>query len=259
MPLQVHPHDGWTEIVLDNPPHNVLDPVLLESLSSTLSAQKERGGPLILLRAAGRHFSTGYPIGDIPEEIFHTDSAVRAATPFETVMRRLVEYPAPVVMAVQGGAWGGAVELLSCADVRVAAAGVKVALTPVRLGLIYSHTGLRRLARTLGSPLLREMVLTGLPVGADRLAACGFFSRVVAEKDLMEAAREIIGAMLRGGPEALRGTRRVLGVLEETETLGEDLLREIAELRHRSRLSEEFRVAREAFLNGGPPPFGVRS
>lgn len=254
MSLQTQTHDGWAELVLADPPRNVLHADLLRELAEILTAL-EADAPLLLLRSRGRHFSTGYPIGDIPEEIFHEDAAVRAATPFETVMQRLVDYPAPVIMAVQGDAWGGAVEMLACADIRVAAEGVRVALTPARLGLIYSHTGLRRLGRVLGSPLLREMVLTGLPVTADRLERTGFFSRVVPAEGLESCAREMVDAVLCGGPQALRGTRRVLRILEETETLTPEELAKIARLRHRSRLSAEFTAAQAAFLGGRPSPF----
>ncbi len=145
--------------------------------------------------------------------------------------------------------------MLSCADIRVAAKGVRAALTPVRLGLIYSHTGLRRLLQALGIPLLREMVLTGLPVGSERLERVGFFSRVAAPEDLEACGREMITALLQGGPRALRGTRRVLRILTENEPLDNTLLQEIAQLRHRSRLSEEFQQARAAFLEGRPSPF----
>ncbi len=255
MSLEITTRDGWAELVLADPPRNVLQVALLQEMVAALDELAAADAPLLLIRARGRHFSTGYPIGDIPEEIFHEDPLVRAATPFEMVMQRLTDYPAPVVMAVQGDAWGGAVEMLSCADIRVAAQGVRVALTPVRLGLIYSHTGLRRLLRTLGSPLLREMVLTGLPVAAERLERCGFFARVTAPQELEDCATQLMNALLHGAPGALRGTRRVLRILEETESLDKELLAEIARLRHDSRLSGEFRRAREAFLAGRPSPF----
>ncbi len=255
MPLEIIRHTGWVELVLADPPRNVLKVPLLQEMIAALDELAAGEAPLLLVRARGRHFSTGYPIGDIPEEIFHEDPRIRAATSFETVMRRLTDYPAPVVAAVQGDAWGGAVEMLACADIRVAAAGVRVALTPVRLGLIYSHTGLRRLLRTLGSPLLREMVLTGWPVAAERLERAGFFAEVVAPGELEDRSLQVMTALLHGAPEALRGTRRVLRILEEAEPLDQDLLDEIARLRHRSRLSEEFRRAQAAFLAGESSPF----
>ncbi len=255
MPLKTMTHSGWSELILDDPPRNVLQAPLLREMVVVLDDLAGGSAPLLLIRAEGKHFSTGYPIGDIPEEIFHEDSRIRAATPFEMVMQRLVDYPAPVVMAVQGDAWGGAVEMLSCADIRVAATGVRVALTPVRLGLIYSHTGLRRLRQVLGWPLLREMVLTGLPVAGERLERVGFFSRVVAAEELQNCAGEIMAALLQGGPQALRGTRRVLKILAENETLPEVMLQEIAQLRHQSRLGHEFDRAQTAFLAGQPSPF----
>ena len=62
-------------------------------------ASERRHPPLLLLRSEGKHFSTGYAIGEIPEEIFHRDPAVRMSHPFEQVMQNLVNYPSPIVAA----------------------------------------------------------------------------------------------------------------------------------------------------------------
>ena len=255
-PLVVTRHPRWVELCLTRPPRNVLDRPTLEALVAALDELAPQA-PLLLLSAAGRHFSTGYSVGEIPEEIFHRDPTVRASHPFEQVMEKLVSYPAPVVAAVQGDAWGGAVELLACTDLRVAAAGVRLGVPPVRLGLVYSHTGLRRMLRGFGSALLKEMVLTGEPIMADRAREAGFFNRVVPPEDLAAAASELLEKMARGGPQALRGTRRILMLLEEAEVLPDHVLEEIALLRHRSWSSAEFTGARDAFLEGRPSPFAA--
>ncbi len=255
-PLVVTRRERWTELRLARPPRNVLDRPMLEALSAALDRLADGDAPLLLLCAEGKHFSTGYSIGEIPEEIFHRDPAVRASHPFEQVMARLVHYPSPVVAAVQGDAWGGAVELLTCTDLRVAATRVRLGVPPVRLGLVYSHTGLRRLLRGFGSPLVREMLLTGEAIGADRAAHAGFFCRVVPEADLAAAAAALLEQVARGGPQALRGTRRILTLLEEAEVLPDPVIDEIAELRHASWSSDEFRLARDAFIEGRPSPFG---
>lgn len=255
MPLAVDRHPRWTELTLDRPDRNVLDREMLEALSGALADLEGGGAPPLLLRANGRHFSTGYSIGDIPEEIFHRDAQVRRNHPFEVTMERLVHYPAPVVAAVQGDAYGGAVELLACTDMRVAASQVRLGVPPVRLGLVYSHTGLRRMIRGFGSPLVREMLLTGDAIPAKRVAAAGFFNRLTTGGDLLFSARQLLERISCGGPEALRGTRRILNLIEETELLPDPLLDEIAALRHESWSGEEFRVAREAFVNRKPSPF----
>jgi enoyl-CoA hydratase/carnithine racemase len=255
-PLRITPRPYWTEIVLDQPPRNVLARDMLLAVVAALdelAAAPEP--PLLLLRSEGRHFSTGYSIRDIPEEIFHRDPQVRATAPFEQVMERLVHYPSPVVARIQGDAYGGAVELLACCDLRVAARGVRLGVPPVRLGLVYSHTGLRRMIRGFGSPLVREMLLLGEAITAERAEAAGFWTRLVAPERLDEAVETVLAALAQGGPRALRGTRRILTLLEEAEVLPDHVLQEIADLRHASWSSEEFTKARDAFLEGRPSPF----
>ncbi|MCB1184535.1 enoyl-CoA hydratase/isomerase family protein [bacterium] len=255
MPLLVDARPHWTELTLDRPPRNVLDTEMLGALVATLDEQKTAGRPL-LLKANGRHFSTGYPISEIPSEIFHHDPAVRAGTLFEQVMDRLVHHPAPILAAVQGDAYGGAVEMLACADLRVAADTARLGMPPVRLGLVYSHTGLRRLLRGFGSPLVREMLMLGEAISAERAGHAGFFNRVVGADELADTAEQMMRAITRGGPDALRGTRRILNLLEEWESLPDEALAEIGRLRHASRAGDEFQRAREAFLNKEPSPFG---
>jgi len=125
VPLEIHPRSHWTELVLNQPPRNVLDREMLTALVAALDELAAGAAPLLLIKANGKHFSTGYSIKDIPEEIFHRDPGVRALAPFEQLMERLTGYPAPIVAAVQGDAYGGAVEVLACCDLRVAAEGVR--------------------------------------------------------------------------------------------------------------------------------------
>ena len=257
MPLEIIARSLWTELTLNQPPRNVLDRDLLMALVCALDQLRLEAPPL-LLRANGKHFSTGYSISDIDAEIFHHDPAVRAATPFEQLMDRLVNYPAPILAVVQGDAYGGAVEMLACTDLRVAADGVRLGVPPVRLGLVYSHTGLRRLLRGFGSPLVREMLMLGEAITAERAHMAGFINRLVPAADLAGTAEDMMRSMTRGGPVALRGTRRILNLLEEREALPDDVLAEIGRLRHESRAGEEFVRARDAFLNKAPSPFGER-
>jgi enoyl-CoA hydratase/carnithine racemase len=115
---------------------------------------------------------------------------------------------------------------------------------------------LRRLLRAFGTALAREMLLTGEAVDAARALAAGFFCRVVPPADLEAAANALMTNVSRGGPQALRGTRRVLHLLEEAETLSPAALAEIATLRHAARHSEDFAAAQAAFLARRPSPFG---
>jgi enoyl-CoA hydratase/carnithine racemase len=258
MLVNIQRNTHWSELTLTSPPSNILDSKMLDALIVAMDVLAHDAKPLVL-RSEGKHFSTGYPIGDIPPEIFDDDPKVRAATAFEEMMARFVNYPAPVVAVVQGDAYGGALELLACADLRIAAEGVRLGLPPVRLGLVYSHTGLRRLIRGFGSTLVRELLFLGEPIGAERAREAGFFNRVIEPDFLPNALDTMMDSLVCGGPKAMRGTRRLLHLLEENETLSPEMLREIGEIRHQSRGGEEFKHAREAFLKKQRPPFGPRA
>jgi enoyl-CoA hydratase/carnithine racemase len=254
VPLELNKQTQWTELILNDPPRNVLDRKTLESLVNALDELSAADAPLLLIRSRGRHFSTGYSIKDIPEDIFHRDPAVRASHPFEMLMDRMIHYPAPIVVAVQGDAYGGAVEMLSCADIRVGVKGMRLGVPPVRLGLVYSHTGLRRMIRSFGSPLVREMLLLGEAITAERATQAGFFNRLVDAEYLDETVAQLLTTMAQGGPRALRGTKRILTLLEEAELLPDEVLEEISRLRHDSWSGEEFSKARDAFLSRGASP-----
>lgn len=253
MPLRLERRPGQALLTLAAPPRNLLDAALLDALLDALAALAADGAPPILLTADGKHFSTGYPIDAIPEAIFHADPAVRATSPFERAMAALWDYPAPIVAAIQGEAWGGAVELLCCADLRVAVPSARFAVPALRLGLIYSPSGIRRLQGAFGAPLARELLLTGEPISARRALRAGFLCRLAAPAQLDAAADALMASLLAAAPGALRGTRRSLRLLEAAEPLAPALLAEIAAWRHAAWQSEDFREAQQAFLEKRPP------
>jgi len=253
MSLLVDRRADHAVLTLAAPPRNLLDGALLDGLLRALAALAADGAPPLLLTAAGRHFSTGYPIAAIPESIFHADPAVRAGDPFERVMQALWDYPAPILAAIQGDAYGGAVELLCCADLRVAVPTARFAVPALRLGLVYSPTGMRRLQSAFGAPLARELLLTGEPIGARRALRAGFLCRLAAPERLAAAGGDLMASLLAAAPGALRGTRRSLRLLEAAEPLAPALLAEIAALRHAAWQSEDFREAQQAFLEKRPP------
>ncbi|MDP6669009.1 MAG: enoyl-CoA hydratase/isomerase family protein [Candidatus Krumholzibacteria bacterium] len=215
-----------------------MSPELLRDFHKALDSLD--GSTILLLSSEGKHFSTGYPIDRIPESIFHSSEEERRHDPFESLMQRLSDWPAPIVASLQGDAWGRVLELLSCADLRIAAEGIRLAIPSVRLGLVYSHTGMRR----MGSALTRELFLTGETIDARRAMASGFLNRVCPEDQLEEETHEVLKSISKGTRAAFCGSRRLLNLLDEEETLSKDSLEEIARIRHEAFSSEESRKAR---------------
>ena len=89
-------------------------------------------------------------------------------------MAALDAFPFPVVAALNGHAIGGGLELALACDLRIAAAGAKLGMPPARLGLIYSHTGLRKFVDAIGAPRTRELFFTARNVTADARCSGGW-------------------------------------------------------------------------------------
>ena len=131
----------------------------------------------MVLTGAGGAFSAGYDIGNLtPERL--ADVLIH---PFEAALAALDDVPVPVVAALGGHAFGGGLELAMACDLRVCAPGAKLGMPPARLGVVYSHTGLRRFVDAIGTARTRELFLTARPVGADEALAWGMVNEVVED------------------------------------------------------------------------------
>ncbi len=149
----------------------------------------------------GPHFSSGYDIGDIPDDVFAVEAEKLVAHPFTNALDALDATDVPTVCAITGPAIGGGLELALACDLRVAAEGITVGMPPAKLGLVYSHTGLRRFIDAIGAPRTRELFLVGRRVPADTALAWGLVNEVVRA-----GGRRGHGAGLGAG--ARRRTRR---------------------------------------------------
>ncbi len=77
---------------------------------------------------------------------------------------------------------GGGLELALSCDLRVALDGIKLGMPPAKLGLVYSHTGLRRFIDAIGVPRTRELFLLGSYIDAPTALSWGLVNRVAAER-----------------------------------------------------------------------------
>ena len=129
----------------------------------------------------------------------------------------------PIVVAVDGLATAGGLEIVLAADVVVATSRSAFALAEVRRNLIASSGGLFRLPRAIGRGAAMDAILTGEPISAPRAHELGLVSRLVdpggATDEALRAARQIVDA----APLAVRASRRVV-LMSESED--DDTLRQ---------------------------------
>jgi enoyl-CoA hydratase/carnithine racemase len=222
-----------------------LDHAILDGLAEFIGATEAR---CVLLTGDGDHFSSGYDIGDIPPDVFAVEAEKLVAHPFTTALEALDASDVPTVCAINGPAIGGGLELALACDLRVAAGGIQLGMPPAKLGLVYSHTGLRRFIDAIGAPRTRELFLVGRRIDSETALQWGLVNEVVAPAALDDAALGWAAEIAGNAPLSLRGNKRVIRELLRAEgALDEEVERELIALREACFRSEDMREGVRAF------------
>jgi enoyl-CoA hydratase/carnithine racemase len=241
------PADGVLRLTISNPAkRNALDQPILDAIAAVL---RDLGtARAVVLTGAEGMFSSGYDIGDIPEDVFAEEAERLVAHPFTAAVEALEDCAIPTVAALPGHTIGGGLELALACDLRVAADGISLGMPPAKLGLVYSHTGLRRFLDAIGAPRTRELFLTARNVDARTALTWGLVNQVVGASDLEGAALDLVQDLAANAPLSVRGNKRVIRELLAAEgRLDPEVERELIELREASFRSEDMREGVRAF------------
>ena len=199
-------------------------------------------------------FSSGYDIGDIPDDVFAIEAEKLVAHPFTAALDALEGTDVPTVAALTGHTIGGGLELALACDLRIAADGIRLGMPPAKLGLVYSHTGLRRFIDSIGAPRTRELFLLGRNVDAATALNWGLVHRVVTESELAETSLGLAGELVANAPLSVRGNKKVMRELLRAEgELDPDVERELIALREACFRSEDMREGVRAFSEKRKP------
>jgi enoyl-CoA hydratase/carnithine racemase len=242
-----HPADGVLRLTIRNPAkRNALDHPILDAIASALGDLGDARA--VLLTGADGMFSSGYDIADIPDDVFAEEAERLVAHPFAAAIEALHDCALPTVAALPGHTIGGGLELALACDLRVAADGILLGMPPAKLGLVYSHTGLRRFVETIGAPRTRELFLTARNIDVRTALSWGLVNQVVGVADFDDAALDLAEDLAANAPLSVRGNKRVIRELLAAEgRLDPEVERELVELREASFHSEDLREGVRAF------------
>jgi len=199
-------------------------------------------------------FSAGYEIGEIADGRFQEEAERLVAHPFTAAIEALESYPYPTLAALPGHTIGGGLELALACDLRVATAAIKLGMPPAKLGLVYSHTGLRRFLDTIGAARTRELFLLGSYIDAESALQWGLVNRVVPAAEIQPAALALATELADNAPLSQTGNKRVIAALLRAQgTLPETVEAELIELRRASFASRDLREGMSAFAEKRAP------
>ena len=246
------PAPGVTRLTISNPAkRGALDHAILDGLADTLPRLDAR---CVIVTGEGSIFSAGYDIGDLPAGVFANEAEKLIAHPFAAAIDALEAYRYPTLASINGHAIGGGLELALACDLRIAASTITFAMPPAKLGLVYSHTGLKKFIEIIGAARTRELFLLGQRTDAATARDWGLVNALAEPGDLDEQALSLARELAAGAPLAQRGNKRVIGaVLKSQGRLDNDVERELIELRRACFASEDFREGVRAFAEKRGP------
>jgi enoyl-CoA hydratase/carnithine racemase len=243
------PAAGVTRLTISNPAkRGALDRAILDAFVTVLPALDAR---CVIITGEGDTFSAGYDIANLDSETRETvaDEASRlVAQPFADALEALDAYPYPTIAALNGHVIGGGLELALSCDLRVAAAPVKLGMPPAKLGVVYTHTGIRKFIDAIGAPRTRELFLVGRRIDAATALSWGLVNELAAPDELASTALALASEIAGNAPLAQAGNKRVIrAVLDGQVPLAPAVERELLELRLDSYRSDDFREGVRAF------------
>ncbi|TML06459.1 MAG: enoyl-CoA hydratase [Actinobacteria bacterium] len=240
------PAEGVLRLTISNPDKgNALDHGILDGIAH---AVREADARCIVLTGGHGMFSSGYDIGDIPEDVFAEQAEKLVAHPFTSAIDALDGTDLPTIAALPGHTIGGGLELALACDLRIAADGIKLGMPPAKLGLVYSHTGLRRFIDIIGAPRTRELFLLGRNIDARRALDWGMVNEVVIGSDLQDTALDWATELVANAPLSVQGNKRVIRELLRAQAeLDPDVERELIALREACFASEDMKEGVRAF------------
>jgi enoyl-CoA hydratase/carnithine racemase len=210
---------------------NALDPAMIEALAGTLDRLAGTAGlRAVVLSGEGKAFCAGLDMASMAG-LAGSDFDIMARTHgpaniFQQVCRGWRALAVPVISAVHGVAFGGGLQLMSGADIRIARPDTRLSVMEMKWGIVPDMAGFALWPGNVRDDVLRELVYTAREFSGEEAVGFGFVTRT-ADDPLAEAlvlAREI-GAK---NPEAIRAAKR-LANLSTTATPAEILLAESRE------------------------------
>ena len=176
LPVTWNRDGAIVEVVLDGPPANALGLEIIDGLHAAMDdAAAANVKVLVLTSAVHGFFAAGADIKHMsavdPVSFREYGDALRGA------LERLAGLPMVSVAAIDGLALGGGLELAMACTLRVAAAGARLGLPEVKLGLIPGGGGTQRLPRLVGRGRALDIMLTGRQVDADEAYWIGLIDR----------------------------------------------------------------------------------
>ena len=180
---------------------------------------------VILIWSDRRVFSAGLDLQEAAsngfigsEELPATDRARRLYSlvkRWQGYVESLHSCPKPVLVACHGAVIGGAIDLITAADIRLCSKDAYFSIAETRVAIVADLGTLQRIEKIVGPGMAREMAFTSENVSAERALQCGLVTQVFDDREtLLASARKMADGIAIHSPRTVQGTKLILNHAE---------------------------------------------
>jgi 2-(1,2-epoxy-1,2-dihydrophenyl)acetyl-CoA isomerase len=208
--------DGIATITLNNPDKlNAYNTAMGDEVVAALrSARDDDAVRAVILTGAGRGFCAGVDLEHLKAHMAGGNATKGPKLGEEDFLRKMplemMEYPKPIIAAINGHAIGVGITMALPCDIRIAAQGAKIGLAFVKLGILPGLGSTHVLPRLVGMAKAQELVLTARTILAEEAAEIGLVNRVVPGEELVATARAMALEIAAHDPAVVRFAKELL-------------------------------------------------
>ena len=178
---------------------------------------------VVVMSSTGKHFCAGMdlsafsngvdniPDNKKPDHARIGEAVYRVAKELQSYISSLEKIRVPVIAAIHGGCIGGAVDMVTACDIRLASDDAFFCIQEINIGMAADVGTLQRLPKIIPDSKMREMAYTGRRMYADEAKNAGLVSDTYkSHEELFDAANKLASEIASKSPVAIYGLKAVM-------------------------------------------------
>ncbi len=233
---------------------NALSEALIAEVLAAIADFARQDVRVLVLRTSTKNkvWSAGHDVSELPRA---DRDPLPADDPFMTLLRAVRSFRAPVIAMVDGSVWGAACDLVMSCDMAVGDPDAAFAITPAKLGLPYTASGILHFMSRLPLNVVKEMFCTAEPIGAERAAGLGLLNALVAPAELEGHTHAMARTIASRSPQAIAAFKAQAQLLSDAAVLSPTAFEHIQSIRRNVYFGGDYHEGVAAFLEKRQPVF----
>lgn len=253
--LLVERKGGIATLTLNRPQsHNAINMGMYQALPDIVAGlDKDPEVKVVVVRGAGeKSFASGADITEFERERGSAAAARNYNEKVAAAERAIEGLSKPTIAMIHGYCIGGGAGLALACDLRFADKRARFAITPAKLGLVYSLESTKRVVDLAGPSRAKWILMSGQQIPAQRAWELGLFDELVEPEELESYTYDFAAVIttraqfsVRMGKEMVR--RVINGQVDDDEAT--------VDIRNSSFDTDDYAEGVQAFLAKRPPSF----